>query len=218
MINDGWEMNEAVKVTNWIISSIVLLGYLAIMSACGADDVALDERHNQVVIPKNISGEKFVAVIETPVGEFRAISVDLANEKLDTLKEGSDYVVSNFLPHPVNQATIPVPAASDMEKIVVWVVGRSVRAGDTLSVDPIALLEYTLEGESRSEILAIPRDSAMQTIHVENFSEFIIEYDGVKYLLEGWLRNRHGLGKVSQLNWKDQVKAQNFINARLEGL
>lgn len=209
-------MDNVIKVTNWIIGSTVLLGSLAMMSACGADDAAFDQHQYPVVIPKNISGEKFVTVIETPAGEFRAISVDLENEKLDTLKEGSDYVVSNFLPHPVNQAAIPVSADTDMEKIVVWIVGRSVRAGDTLAVDPIALLEYTLEGQSKSEILAIPSDPAHQTIQVENFSEFIIEYDGVKYLLEGWLRNRHGLGKVSQLSWKDQVKAQNYINAKLE--
>ncbi len=210
-------MENVIKVTNWIVSSIGLVAFLTTMSSCSSDDATLNRGHSAVVIPKNIPGEQFTTVIETPAGEFRAISVDLENEKLDTLKEGSDYVISDFLPHPVNQAAIPVKTSTNTEKIVVWIVGRPVRAGDTLTVDPIALVEYTLEGESKSEILAIPRDPTQQTIQVDNFSEFIIEYDGVKYLLEGWLRNRHGLGKVSQLSWKDHVKAQSYINGKLPG-
>ncbi len=205
-------MNKLYNVAKWILFGSSLL----LLISCVSDMGTLSPEGNTLIIPENVPGEKFTTVIETPAGEFRAISVDLENEKLDTLKEGSHYVVTDFLPHPVNQAAIPVSADTDMEKIVVWIVGRSVRAGDTLSVDPIALLEYTLEGQSKSEILAVPSDPAHQTIQVENFSEFIIEYDGVKYLLEGWLRNRHGLGKVSQLSWKDQVKAQNYINAKLE--
>lgn len=206
-------MHNVNKVIKWI----VLSGCSLLMIACGSEEGSLIQDGNKVILPKNVRGEQFTTVVETPAGEFRSISVDLENEKLDTLKEGSDYVVSNFLPHPVNQAAIPVTVETDMEKIVVWIVGRSVRAGDTLSVDPIALLEYTLEGKSRSEILAIPRDPAQQTIQVENFSEFIIEYDGVKYILEGWIRNRHGLGKVTQLSWKDHTKARSYINGKLSG-
>ena len=199
-------------MTKFVWQTLLFIGLLAIISACQSDSIAVEVKNRPIVIPSNLPGDHFVAMVETPIGEYRSISVDLSSKSLDTLKAEDKYVINAFLPHPVNQAFIPLSKGGAPTKLPVWIIGIPKLAGDTITIDPLGLIEYTMDGEKRSEIVAIPADPTQQTIHPLNFTEFIIEYDAVKYLVEGWLRNRQGLGKVNQLTWKDQVKAQNYIN------
>jgi hypothetical protein len=162
-------------------------------------------------IPHLLYRSFYQVFVETPAGNLQTLSFNAKTGMIDTLTEEEGGLRNDYLPYPVNSCFFPLIRDDSLLKIPAWLVAGRMTAGDTLAVRMLGMVEYREQGISRQECLVIPVDPALQTIRSERFRDFIIQYDAVKFMFETWLKNRHGIGQVSQLSWKDEVEAANYL-------
>ena len=151
-------------------------------------------------LPDAIHGQTAQAFIESPVGTFQRLAYNLESGKMDTLFETN-------LPLPVNHGFLLLETANELRKISTWIIGKRMQVGDTVTVEPIALLRYEMDAIDHEDIVAVPRASKLGTVEVSKFRDLLIKYDPVKFNFEYWLRQHQSPSKLTQLSWQDEEKA-----------
>lgn len=156
------------------------------------------------------------AVIEIPAGTNHKIEYDPAAGRFvnDTLR-GKKRVV-NFLPYPGNYGFIPSTLmdkarGGDGDALDILVLSESVPTGTVLSVKPIAALLLSDQGELDTKIIAVPLDSALRIMPIEEFSQFITEYSAVQQIIQEWFLSYKGFGQTRLLGWKNSRFARREI-------
>ncbi|NJB84639.1 inorganic pyrophosphatase [Lewinella marina] len=157
-------------------------------------------------------GEALNVVIEIPAGTNHKIEyhrgIGFTN---DTLADGSDRIV-NFLPYPGNYGFVPSTAVDerrggDGDALDVLVIGESQPTGTRMRVLPIATLMLRDRGEIDTKIVAIPADTSLRTMGVENFLDFSLGNDAAKRIIETWFLNYKGPNVTELLRWEDESYA-----------
>ncbi|MDH3650238.1 MAG: hypothetical protein OEQ53_11175, partial [Saprospiraceae bacterium] len=167
--------------------------------------------HKIVMPPTHVDGQ-LQAMIEVPVGSNVLTYYNPDLQRIDTFSTDGIPNELEYLPYPVNQGFISVLGPDSAEqKLSVWILAKQMTAGEVLAVAPIGLMEYSDAGIDYQECLMIPIDERMRVVRVQKFRELIIEFDPLKYGIEHWLRNRHGIGRVTSFVWKDERKAADFL-------
>lgn len=166
-------------------------------------------------VPESVIDSQYQVFIETPAGSFQTWSFDISKNSFDTLASGDRGLKSDYLPYPLHAGFIPFWKSDSLTKIPVWILGQPAHSGDTLSVQLLGMIEYRDQNVGRKELLVVPVNTEKQTIRVNRFRDFIISYDPVKFMFETWLKNRHGIGSVTQLKWQDEDKAKEYLDERL---
>lgn len=155
-------------------------------------------------------------VIEIPAGtnhkmEYQPESNTFENDVI----AGQDRVIE-FLPYPANYGFIPSTLmdkekGGDGDALDVILIAESLPTGTVIEAIPIATLRLNDNGETDTKIVAIPTDPAQQLIKVENFVEFMVEYDAARLIIQEWFLSYKGLGATSLLGWEDDIYAINEI-------
>ena len=155
-------------------------------------------------------------VVEIPAGTNHKIEYDKTAKlfKNDTL-EGKNRII-RFLPYPGNYGFIPStfmdPArGGDGDALDILVIGESVPTGSVIKTIPVGVLLLRDRGELDSKIIAVPAETDLRVIDVTNFSNFQIEFDGAKRLIESWFLNYKGAGRMEMIAWRDDAYARREI-------
>lgn len=155
-------------------------------------------------------------VVEIPAGTNHKIEyqTDKSDFEVDQI-DGKDRII-NFLPYPGNYGFIPStymdPArGGDGDALDVLVLGESQPTGSVLKALPVGVLLLKDKGELDSKIIAVPMDSTQQTMNIREFSNFLIEYDAAKRIVEEWFLNYKGYGVMELIGWQDEKYAWNEI-------
>jgi len=185
-----------------------VLGLIAgvLVGAC-APKLEVNEMVN-VQVPQLKLEEHFQAFIETPAGNQEQIVLNHKAQRFDTMSGG----FQSNIPYPVNQGFFPV-SLDTLLKVPVWIFSQRLSLGDTLAVHLLGIIEYTDGGIEKKELVAIPVESALQTVESKEFEDFIIDNDPPKFVFEYWLKNRHGLGEVSRIKWDGKQKAELYLQS-----
>lgn len=151
-------------------------------------------------------------VIEIPAGTNHKIEFNKTTGAFENdLVDGKTRVI-DFLPYPGNYGFIPATMmdkeqGGDGDALDVLVIGETVPTGTVMVVKPIAALQLLDGGEVDTKIIAIPADSTLRVMNVDNFETFFLEYNMALTIIKDWFLNYKGLGKMELVGWKDEKYA-----------
>ncbi|NND06812.1 MAG: hypothetical protein HKN87_10575 [Saprospiraceae bacterium] len=186
--------------------SIVWVGVILFL-ACTDADHSVDEQKVDLFSSRSAEGD-LQAVVETPMGSFIPQGYNIETKQIEPIGTAS----ATMLPYICHSGFIPIEG---QDQIPVWITGKQVAKGQILGIKPVALLEYESDGQTVTEVLAIPLDTSLQTIRPASFSDLIVTYEPMQYFLTYWLRNRYGVGSTSRIIWKDDQAALQFVEAKI---
>lgn len=197
-----------------LLSALFLLTLLACDSPAAPpveEEVKPEAAVDLYALPST-DGEALNVIIEIPAGTNHKIEyhpgVGFAN---DTLADGSERII-DFLPYPGNYGFVPSTAVEerrggDGDALDVLVIGESQPTGTQMRVVPIATLMLRDRGEIDTKIVAVPADSSLRTLQVENFLDFSLGNDAAKRIIETWFLNYKGNNVTELLRWEDESYA-----------
>jgi len=152
------------------------------------------------------------AVIEIPAGTNQKIEYNTANRAFEVDQvDGQDRVI-DFLPYPANYGFIPSTLmdkerGGDGDALDVLVLGQAQPTGTILAIRPIATLNLIDDNEIDTKIIAVPVDTSLQIMKVDNFEDFLLRYNGAMRVIETWFTNYKGLGRTRLKNWENEHHA-----------
>lgn len=193
------------KVALWVVMTFSL-----VQIGCGPRGAVSENR--VYVIPQADKEGLSIAFIETPAGSQQTLAFNPKDFSFDTLNYQQGGIRTDYLPYPLASGFLSGGSTDSLEKIPVWVLSRNTLPGDTMSINLLGMIEYRDQGVLKTEFIGIPEDSSLQTVPSTRFRDFIIAYDPVKFMFETWLKNRHGIGSVTQLSWQDEDKATLYLD------
>lgn len=160
-------------------------------------------------------------IIEIPAGTNHKIEYDSATNTFENDIEDNKIRVINFLPYPGNYGFIPstlmdTGRGGDGDALDVLVLGESLPTKTQIATIPIGVLLLKDRGELDSKIIAVPADSAKRVMQINDYQDFIIEYDSAKRLVEQWFLNYKGVGKMEFIGWKNDHYARQEIEKWLK--
>lgn len=149
------------------------------------------------------------AVVEIPAGANHKIEYEPETNlfKNDKTAEGKERVI-NFLPYPANYGFIPSTIMSkeeggDGDPMDVLIICESLPTGTVIPVKILAALVIKDAGELDTKLIAVPVEKEKQVLKVNDFQEFMINYDSVRRIIESWFLNYEGPGNSTLIGWRD---------------
>jgi len=160
----------------------------------------------------NSTEEGLEVIIEIPAGTNDKIEYNKETKKFEIDRTNGKERVINFLPYPGNYGFIPSTymnpeLGGDGDALDVLVISASVPTGTKMKVLPIGALKLKDQEEMDTKIIAIPADSTQRTMQVENFTDFLVEYNMAKKIVEDWFVSYKGLGQIELIGWEDEYGA-----------
>lgn len=155
-------------------------------------------------------------VVEIPAGTNHKIEFNPETKTFENDKINGEIRVIKFLPYIGNYGFIPSTymdpeRGGDGDALDILVIGESQPTKAVVEVIPIGVLLLKDKGELDSKIIAVPADSTQQVIQVDNFQDFIIEFDAAKRMVEDWFLNYKGYGVMELIGWRDEQYARKEI-------
>ncbi|MBK8503002.1 MAG: hypothetical protein IPL46_12765 [Saprospiraceae bacterium] len=206
-VDMGYKIKEAVE--RLIILAMVILSTLG----CDQSKPIGNVTPKVLSIPSLRLDSLYQVFVETPAGSSTTLSYNHHDNRFDTLTLPLGGLKHDYLPYPLNACFFPLWIQDSLVKVPAWLLSTSVPAGGSIRINILGIIEYKESGVSKKELLVLPNDAQYQTIQVDRFRDFIILYDPVKFIFETWLKNRHGIGLVSQMNWQDEEKAREYLES-----
>ena len=156
------------------------------------------------------------AVIEIPAGTNEKIEFDGKTASFEVDQVNDQPRVIQFIPYPGNYGFVPgTKMASDQggdgDPLDILVIGPHQPTGTVMEVHPIGILLLKDGGEADHKIVALPVDPALKTIDADNFTDFLVEYDAAKKIIEEWFLNYKGFGAMEFIGWENEQYALNEI-------
>lgn len=190
---------------------LMIAGLLLVSKGCAGNEPPETPDSRSLMVPHLRFDSLYQVFVETPAGDMLTLTYNAKTNQMDTLAEQEGGLRKDYLPYPVNSCFFPVMKNDSLIKVPAWLIAARLTTGDTLAVKMLGVIEYREKAVLRRECLVVPADPVLQTIKVEQFKDFIIQYDDIKFMFETWLKNRHGLGQVSQINWNDEEYATKYL-------
>ncbi len=197
--------------TKDLLYLLSIAGLLLVSKGCASNEPAETPDVKSFVIPQLQFDSLYQVFVETPAGDMLTLSYNAKTNEMDTFAAQEGGLRKDYLPYPLNSCFFPVMQNDSLIKVPAWLIAARLTTGDTLAVKILGIIEYREKAILRRECLVVPADQVLQTINVERFKDFIIQYDDIKFMFETWLKNRHGLGQVSQLSWNDEEYAKKYL-------
>lgn len=122
-------------------------------------------------------------------------------------KSGSIEAGVDYLPAPYNEA-YTLNLNNDSLRVLILAPAIDQKQ---LRVLPIAFLEITVENKRIPYILSIPVEPKMRSINPVDFDDFMTKYYSIKWIIETYLSNYKGIGKVKDFSWKTGEVANQHI-------
>ncbi|MEM8524611.1 MAG: inorganic diphosphatase [Bacteroidota bacterium] len=162
------------------------------------------------------TAEGVQVVIEIPAGTNEKIEYNTERKRFEVDSINGRSRVVNFLPYPGNYGFIPSTYMNpedggDGDALDVLVISNSVPTGTVMNVLPIASLQLRDREEIDTKIIAVPADSTARTLQVSSFTEFLIEYNMAKKIVEDWFIGYKGIGQIELIGWEDEKAAMQEI-------
>ncbi len=136
-------------------------------------------------------------VVENPAGTLPVMRYDPTSKGFRKAKARV-----SFLPLPANAGFIPREGEEDRR---LWsnglLLAEALPRGKVLKALPLAVLKFRESGKKRSLGIYIPLESSLRLLPVDDFSDFMIEGEAARRLLEVWFKNHLGYGRTELEGW-----------------
>lgn len=115
-------------------------------------------------------------------------------------------------PAPGNLGLIPSTRAEDGQPLTCLLVCAALRSGTLYEATPIAAVQWQMEGHLHTAIIAMPVDTSLRTIEVEDYISLRMQYDALRSSIEQWMRYAWLLPQARWLGWQNEVYAWEEIH------
>ncbi len=177
-----------------LLGSGLLFFFLWSWASCKED--ASIRRRGYGRLPSFVSDTVWF-VVENPAGTLPIIRYDVKSKGFRKAKARIP-----FLPLPANAGFVPREGEEDRRR---WsnglLLAEALPRGKVLKALPLAVLKFRESGQKRSLAVYMPLDSSLRLLPVEDFSDFMIEGEAARRLLEVWFKNHLGYGRIEFEGW-----------------
>lgn len=185
----------------------ILILWLILVAGC-KDDRHPYARFQPEHVEESVDSASVYAVVEIPAGTTMLRKLDTISGEIRPVEKGN----IDFLPAPGNVGFI----ASTLdpryrEPLQTVLLMEALSPGSVVEVAPIGVLQLTGDDRLHEIIVAVPVNPALQSIQVDNFVDFITDYEPARYILQEWFVNYMGFGAFQLVGWQDERHADHRI-------
>lgn len=191
-----------------LFSTILLIALIG----CGA---AHSNLKNYIDDFSTFSNDSVVnMVVEIPAGTDQKWEVRKDNGQLAwDVKDGKPRIIQ-YLAYPFNygmipQTKLPKELGGDGDPLDVIALGATERRGSVVRVRPIGVLKLIDSGERDDKIIAVKIQGPLSEI--SSLQELEIKYPGIKTIIETWLVNYKGQGRMVSEGFDSSSKARSIV-------
>lgn len=114
---------------------------------------------------------------------------------------------SNHFPLPFNVCAL----SGGDEKVIL--IAESLVEGTRVKAIPIGFIEFGTKSSDRI-IVSIPFEAGIKGPRIQNFREFLFDYESMKGMLENWLVYNEYPGKFSHFQWQDETTTMKWLKEK----
>lgn len=191
--------------------------FLFLCLGCAQNTMRLrGTKHFQDGYPTRAGGDTIHVVVEIPAGTGAKWEVDKSDGSLAwEIKDGKPRVVQ-YLGYPANYGMVPrtiLPKAlgGDGDPLDVLLLGPAVPRGSVVEARLVGVLRLLDRGEQDDKLIAISVDAPLS--RADTLAELEAEYNGITSILEIWMSNDKGPGKMVSQGFADEVQAGLILDA-----
>lgn len=158
-------------------------------------------------------------VIEIPAGTSQKWEVNKLSGQLEWEMISSDSMrIIDYLSYPANYGFVPQTLLSeefggDGDPVDVFVLGENIARGQVIQCKIIGLIDMMDSGEADGKLIAVPIHGPLQ--RVNTCEELKATYPGILEILQTWLANYKGNGKIEILSVKDEKVAIEYLQTSI---
>jgi inorganic pyrophosphatase len=197
----------------------LLIVIFLLLSACNSAENsrtrAKDAPHHLHDIPAYREDSFVNAVIEIPAGTNQKWEVNKVNGQIEWEQVNPDSSrVIDYLAYPANYGFVPqtlLPKANggDGDPVDVFVLGPAITRGAIVGVRIVGIIHMLDDDEMDSKLLAVSAEN--EGLHAETFQMLVSNYPGVLEILQIWLSNYKGPGRIEILSVQDEQLAIRYL-------
>ncbi len=154
-------------------------------------------------------------VIEIPAGTTQKWEVNKETGQIEWERVNPDSLrIIDYLAYPANygfvpQTLLPEITGGDGDPVDVFVLGPSIAREQIVSVRIIGIIHILDDNESDSKLLAVGIDN--KWLNAGTFQVLVNNYPGVVEILQIWLSNYKGSGRIEVLSFQDENHAIRYL-------
>lgn len=152
-------------------------------------------------------------VIENTTGSTS--EVDFCRVEKDFLPQGE--IAFAF---PANNGFIPSTSldlniSKSSRPIDVFVVSKALETGNILTVKPLGVLKYKVEGTTTYKIVAVPTSTEFELYAINGFHDFSEHFVDLRKAITEWTLNKNKTQNTQLLGWYDEDEAFSVIKKHM---
>lgn len=154
-------------------------------------------------------------VIEIPAGTNQKWELNKETGRIEWERVTPDSLrIIDYLAYPANygfvpQTLLPETTGGDGDPVDVFVLGPAIARGIIVSVRIVGIIHMLDDDEMDSKLLAVSAEN--EGLHAETFQMLVSKYPGVLEILQIWLSNYKGQGRIEILSVQDEEHAYRFL-------
>ncbi len=112
----------------------------------------------------------------------------------------------NFMPLPYNLGSI----SNEDKKLPVIILGPASPKNSSIDIQVLGALKVKEKGAIKYYLLGQSIQDN-QTLELESFEQFAVQYSSIKSIIGLYLNNQYGLGQSEIIEWRDEAIAMKLI-------
>ncbi len=189
---------------------LFITGLLIFTLSCGdlGEDVGLKR-----ILPPPIEAD-VKAIIEIPAGTLDKYELSKGKRTIEhEYKNGVPRVVQ-YLAYPANYGYVPNTMLAkenggDGDPLDIFVLGAAVKRETTLNVKILGVLKLLDRGEQDDKLIAVSPNTPFWKLN--SLAELNDVYPGTSEILEIWLSNYKGKGKMESKGFEEREEAMKIL-------
>jgi len=156
---------------------------------------------------------KLQVVIENPIGSTSEVNFcSIENEFLQhgnldkAFPANNGFIPSTHLDFNISKVAGPID---------VFVVGKPIEQGHTLTVKPLGVLKYKIENILTYKIVAVPTSAELLSYPINDFGEFSEDFVDLRKQLSDWTLQKNKIENTVLLGWYDEDEAVSIIKQHM---
>lgn len=176
--------------------------------SCSKTPVNAPAREISIDWPDTLSVPPLSTIIQ-PAGELPYYQLNESETQLTLDSSGAARF--DYLPCPANLGILQ-PGTRQTQNLRSLILATRVPAGTQVQMQILGLCVLSLESEEKTYLIGTPVDPKLRVIQAENYQDLSTRYDPVRTLLQSYLVQKEGLGKVDRVVWQSEQFAKKYLS------
>lgn len=196
-------MTFKVPIVPWLLTLLI-----SGMAACRPQSPGTQPERISITWPDTLGIPPWTVVVQ-PAGELPYYHLNDSGDNL--LLDSTLAAQWDFLPCPANLGILQ-PLDGVHPGITTLILATRVPAGTRLQMHLLALCQLNTSDGIKTYLVGYPHNPKLRIIRAGNYQDFSTAYDQTRTLIQNYLVQREGLGKVERVRWQNEQFALNYLS------